>query len=84
MWVFRDLFLREDPKTSTGLDGAVIMLIVGLELENSATGATLGLYIKASDGRDGPRHEQATSWHAIPLPEGWTHCPTATGAFGPR
>jgi hypothetical protein len=44
--VEEDLFLSEDSRAWTGLEGVVIMLIVGLDLENSAPGATLGLYIK--------------------------------------
>jgi hypothetical protein len=93
--VEEDSFLSEDPKTSTGLDEAVIMLIVGLNLENSATGATLGLYIKPlraamAPGTNKPSHGMPNPcWKGgftalQPRELGPVHCGGRLGTVCPR
>jgi hypothetical protein len=61
------------------------MLIRGLDLEDDASGATLGLYIKPQTrpcwGPSRTVHE-ATRWHAAPLSGGWICCPTRAWASG--
>jgi hypothetical protein len=66
-----DVFLSGDPQVcSEGLDGGMDVLIRGLDLEDGASGANLGLYIKPQMRPRWPPartvHE-ATEWHARPL-----------------
>lgn len=51
------------------------MLIVGLDLEYGASGATLGLYIRPQTRPRWPparTEHEATEWHAKPLHGGFT------------